>query len=123
MELPAYSKLAPYKVNAVLLALENAFEDAKSEGVALRTKLTIEHLMPQSWQEHWPISDNGHPDLETKQKAIEQRETKIHTFGNLTLITSSLNPSLSNSNWEVKCPEIVKISKLNLTRYFHDRPD
>ena len=36
------------------------------------------------------------------------------------MITGSLNPALSNSPWTVKRPEILKFSKLNLTRYFHD---
>jgi hypothetical protein len=39
-------------------------------------------------------------------------------LGNLTLITSKLNPALSNSAWSTKRPELLKYSKLN--RYFHD---
>lgn len=39
---------------------------------------------------------------------------------NLTLITDALNPSLSNGAWETKRPELLKFSRLNLTRYFFD---
>ncbi len=41
-----------------------------------------------------------------------------NTIGNLTLLTHSLNPAISNNSWEIKRPEIVKYSKSNLNRYF-----
>ena len=36
----------------------------------------------------------------------------------MTLITDSLNPSISNGSWQAKRPEILKYSKSNLNRYF-----
>ena len=47
--------------------------------------------------------------------------TDSNTLGNLTLITGSLNPALSNSAWIIKRPELLKFSKLNLTQYFHGK--
>ncbi|WP_255199680.1 HNH endonuclease family protein [Marinobacter lutaoensis] len=58
-------------------------------------------------------------DPEAKLKFTQQRDQVVHTLGNLTLITGSLNPSLSNGSWQKKRPELAKYSKLNLNRYFY----
>lgn len=55
-----------------------------------RVGLPIEHLMPQSWSEHWPV-DGLAEELE--------RDAHIHRLGNLTLITKSLNSSIANGPW------------------------
>lgn len=57
------------------------------------------------------------------QKLTEERNKHVHVIGNLTLITGNLNPSLSNSGWMIKQPELIKFSELNLNRYFHDKND
>lgn len=125
-DLPMYSRLAQYKVRIILEALDIYAHTRKSEFQLLPEGLTIEHVMPQSWQEHWPLRneeivnpETGMVDLLLEQKAIQRREKKINTLGNLTLITDSLNPALSNSSWRIKRPELLKFSKLNLTQYFH----
>jgi hypothetical protein len=55
-----------------------------------RVGLPIEHLLPRSWRDHWPVEDLA--------EEVE-RDTHVHRFGNLTLITSSLNSSISNGPW------------------------
>ena len=120
LEYPLYKGLAQYKVRAVLGALDKVFETRKSESMNLPKRLTIEHVMPQNWGENWPlILDDPDDALEAQEKSSTRNEL-IHTLGNLTLITDALNPSLSNSGWAVKRPELIKFSKLNLNRYFHD---
>ncbi|MGW3993922.1 HNH endonuclease family protein [Amycolatopsis sp. NPDC004772] len=49
--------------------------------------------MPQSWQEHW---SNGYS---TDPAAIQERNHRVQTLGNLTLVTARLNPVISNSPW------------------------
>jgi len=115
-----YGRLSQKKVRAVLEALDMAAHTSKSEAMTLPDNLTIEHLMPQSWAEHWPLPLGVETDLEAKQEAIARRKRLVDQLGNLTLITGSLNPSISNSNWVKKRPEILKFNKLNLTQYFHD---
>jgi hypothetical protein len=44
-----------------------------------------------------------------------RRTSAIHRLGNLTLVTTKLNPALSNKNWEYKRPAIQKHSLLRLT--------
>lgn len=117
---PVYDELAQYKVRALLEAIDGHLEHAKSEALPLPNGLTIEHVMPQSWTTNWPLPDDVQGDPAKMQEARLRRYQLVDTLGNLTLITHSLNPSLSNGAWETKRPELLKFSKLNLTRYFYD---
>lgn len=117
---PVYDELAQYKVRALLEAVDGQLEHAKSEALPLPTGLTIEHVMPQSWTTNWPLPPEVQGDAVKMQEARLRRYQLVDTLGNLTLITHSLNPSLSNGSWDTKRPELLKFSKLNLTRYFYD---
>ena len=117
---PIYDELPHYKVRAVLEAIDGQLEHAKSEALPLPSGLTIEHVMPRSWTTNWPLPDDVQGDAVKMQEARMRRHLLVDTLGNLTLITHSLNPSLSNGGWEAKRPELLKFSKLNLTRYFYD---
>jgi hypothetical protein len=55
-----------------------------------RDSLTIEHVMPQSWEANWPVDDGELP---------EERTRVIQYLGNLTLLTSKLNSRVSNGPW------------------------
>lgn len=119
---PLYNRLAQYKVRTILEALDAYALGPKSESIPLPNGLTIEHVMPQKWRTNWPIPPISYADDSIKELDCEiHRESLINTLGNLTLITGSLNPSLSNSDWATKRPELLKFSKLNLTQYFHGK--
>lgn len=118
--LPLYSRLSQKKVRAVLEALDAYNYSGKSEAIALQNNLTIEHLMPQTWQPKWPFPDGKYPDKADELKATAERNILLNTLGNLTLITGKLNPALSNEPWAEKRPELLTYSRLNLTRYFRD---
>lgn len=75
--------------------------------------------MPVKWQASWPMPEDVAADPEKRLAFNQERNQRLHTLGNLTLITGSLNPSLSNASWDQKRPELCKYSKLNLNRYFH----
>lgn len=117
---PIYKNLSQKKVRAILEALDASLQHKKSEAVPLPSGLTIEHVMPQEWEENWPMPDKVGTDPSTVKQWKDRREVVLQTLGNLTLITGSLNPSLSNGPWSEKRPELLKFSKLNLTQYFHD---
>ena len=55
-----------------------------------RGDLHIEHLLPQSWKANWSVTDLA---------ARIDREEHVHRLGNLTLLTSSLNSTVSNGSW------------------------
>ena len=116
-----YGRLAQKKVRAVLEALDAYSMSSKSEAVAMPANLTIEHVMPQEWLTYWPLPDEAKMDPMTEQKAMVRRSVMLNTLGNLTLITGRFNSSLQNAAWTSKRPELLKYSKMNLTRYFHGK--
>ena len=54
---------------------------------------TLEHLMPQKWVNHWPLSGGFDAD---------ERTHLIKTLGNFTIITQSLNSTIKNQAWPIK---------------------
>jgi len=60
---------------------------------ALRMVYSVEHLIPQGWEKNWPLTEDVTPQTRSKN---------VHLLGNLTLVTKSLNSSLSNDKWEKK---------------------
>ena len=92
---PFYKRLTRPRLRMLLLALEQDLHSAHTETVVISDKdLQIEHILPQSWEAHWPLPDN----IEMAE-AVQNRGALIHTIGNLTLVTKKLNPSMSNAPW------------------------
>ena len=89
-----YGSIRRERVVMLLRAIEEYHQahDLKAEPILHfdYSKLQIEHVMPQSWREHWSVEG---------EEAARFRETKINTVGNLTLVSGKLNPSLSNAPW------------------------
>jgi hypothetical protein len=108
-----YRSIPGARIVMVLGAIEQALRTSKSERVALPANLTIEHVLPQKWQEHWPVG--GDPS------AIYERDIHVNRLGNLTLVTGSLNPSISNAAWQLKRPGLRKHSLLLLNRDLCDQ--
>lgn len=125
LTMPAYRTLTRPKLRMILKALNNVLHDEKAEGGAIEeNKLTIEHIMPQSWEENWPIKSEGMGE-EQKKNAKEGRDIIIHTIGNLTLTTGALNPALSNATWSKKKIELRKhcVITMNLSLCQNDTWD
>ena len=96
---PLYRLLTRGRLRLVLEGIEARLRaTGKSEQPDVPRNLTIEHLLPVGWKkEEWPL-----PGEVDEEAAIYQRNTLIHTIGNLTLVTQKLNSSLSNSRWTFK---------------------
>ncbi|GAA1625206.1 DUF262 domain-containing protein [Catellatospora bangladeshensis] len=95
-ELPSlklYGHIRQTRLRVVLEAIERNLRTEFHENVTLPAKLEIEHVMPQSWRTHW----NPEPRLTPEQAA--DRDRRIQTLGNLTLVAKSLNGALSNRPW------------------------
>lgn len=94
-------------------------QDHKGEDIDIDyDNLTVEHVMPQSWETSWPIEADTD---EQRQLASQQRKHVVQRIGNLTLLTSSLNPGVSNGPWERKRPAIAKHSVLRLNQLICER--
>jgi hypothetical protein len=100
--------------------LEQAKRSTLSEDIEIKSALTIEHIMPQKWRENWSIQGFDHiADGEfdaDKWSAEGTRDGCINKLGNLTLITSPLNSSISNGPFSSKLPAIKAYASLALNR-------
>lgn len=94
-----YGYIAQRRLVMVLAAVERRRrEGAKTESILdPEEKLSIEHIMPQEWSHHWPLAEGVDP-----LAAEAERNALLHVIGNLTVVTSPLNASLSNSPWQAK---------------------
>jgi hypothetical protein len=91
-----YGYLTQARVRMLLEACEMDIRDqAMTEQVALPGNLTIEHAMPRSWEEQWPLPTSDDP-----VQAAQFRDAHVHRLGNLTLVTQPLNSALTNNAWE-----------------------
>jgi hypothetical protein len=91
---PFYTSITRRRLRMVLDGVEASMHDEKVGRYADRDRLSIEHVLPQSWEANWPLPD-GADDLEAR---IE-RDAAKHRLGNLALVTQSLNAALSNAPW------------------------
>jgi hypothetical protein len=121
---PIYRTITRARLRMVLEAMEDDLRGPKTEdGHCPRSSLTIEHVMPQAWRDHWTL-----PGLEDPKLEAVSRDAAVQSLGNLTLVTDSLNPSLSNRPWTDaearqrglgstgKCSELARYSTMLLNR-------
>ncbi|SDS04481.1 DUF262 domain-containing protein [Pseudomonas oryzae] len=120
---PLYQWWPQYRVRAVLEALDAALGNQESAADAQPSALAIEHILPQKWDEHWPLPKAVQKSPQGKQAFTEQRDRLKHTLGNLTLLAGSLNPALSRSPWEVKKAELLRYGQPGLSRELHELED
>lgn len=134
---PIYIDEKSRSIVNILLEIEIATRGSKQEKVTfINDGLTIEHLLPQNWFENWPLDDGfiteedfniaihavmTESEENGKYHKIVNRNRMLHTLGNLTILTNALNPSVSNSSYDIKKQEIIKQSTLLLNSYFMDR--
>lgn len=109
---PLYGSLTQRRVRMVLLAVEDQLrtEASLGEQIPSGTTFHIEHVLPQTWQENWPLPEGA------TDEAVAERDVAKHRLGNLTLVTSRLNPSMSNSGWQDKKAALDDHSLLMLNR-------
>jgi hypothetical protein len=111
-EQPLYGWVRQDRVAMTLAAVEETLYTNKVEAIAGPKKLSIEHVLPQSWEENWALPDGDDP--EAREAAATERNDRIHRIGNLTIVTQPLNAALSNAPWDVKSRELNRNSKLLL---------
>jgi hypothetical protein len=89
-----YNNIRRNRVLMMLRAIEEHYQrqNLKSEPVLVFNfdKLEIEHIMPQKWEEHWPLAP---------ETTREDRNWKVQGIGNLTLVSAALNKGLSHGPW------------------------
>jgi hypothetical protein len=108
---PAYQVIRRPVIAKLLDSLERVMVDQVNDEIEIKTKLSIEHVMPQEWGPYWPLAD-------ANDDAVERRELMLQSFGNLTLVTPEFNTKLSNRAFKTKKKEIKRTSRLLLNRRF-----
>ncbi len=90
------SKLINKQTTGILYFIESKIRDTKKHSTALLglDRYSLEHLMPKKWENNW---DTG---LTEEEKY--RRNNKLLTLGNLAIITSSLNTSIRDADWQTK---------------------
>jgi len=74
-------------------------KDSKQSIEGLKYAYSLEHIMPQKWEQYWSdidVVDENSTVIADKEKAKKERYSKIYAIGNMTLLNSSLNTSLRN---------------------------
>jgi hypothetical protein len=125
-----YKDMPSIRLQFILKRIEQAKRSAKNEDIHIKSALTIEHVMPVTWETHWSLSDGRMSKSaldrifdEEPDPIADKRDQLIHTIGNLTLLTQPLNSSIQNGAWGEKQPKITKQSALALNREFVDYPE
>jgi len=114
----AYQELKSHRVEMILRRLDKVMTTSSTESITINNTLTVEHVLPQKWKEHWPLPAETDVDA-----ATDRRDELVHDFGNLTLLTQPLNAKVSNGPAAQKLPRIAAQSALRLNAHFQGRTD
>lgn len=91
----------------------------------LKYEYTLEHIMPQKWAKNWydvPVYDIDENEVEDADEIERVRSHAIYEIGNMTLLNSKLNTSISNGNFTDKIngkngrKGIKELADIRLTR-------
>lgn len=125
-----YQTLNNPKVVHILKRLNDTYLGTKMETISIENALTVEHILPQHWVEHWPLQDgtkgmDSHElwdadPADMRVVATRKRNAALQTIGNLTILTQPLNSAASNSAWVGKKPELLRHSLLPINQQFYD---
>ncbi|MBM6404617.1 DUF262 domain-containing protein [Phycicoccus sp. CSK15P-2] len=108
----AYSRYTRGRLRMYLEAVEDHLRGTHGYQQVARVGYPIEHVLPQKWQTSWPVEG---------LEAELARGEHVHRLGNLTLLTTSLNSSVSNGPWagsDGKREKLAEHDALLLNRRF-----
>ena len=112
-----YRSISRSRLRMVLESIEDdargytSSRGAWSGGRVPRDTMNIEHVLPQQWRHNWPVA--------TAQEEID-RDEHVHRLGNLTLLTTQLNSSVSNRAWSGKREALTRHDVLLINRGLRD---
>lgn len=91
-----YRRFSKAMQRVILQAVEDWYRGYATPGLSKtgsrvpRDNKQVEHILPRNWKANWPVED---------VVAQADRDDHVNRLGNLTLITASLNASVSNGPW------------------------
>lgn len=105
----------------ILWELEVASRTKLSENVERPDGLWVEHVLPQSWSDEWPLATGDTVDPASLEQETIARNSKLHTLGNLTLLSGGLNISSGNKSFKKKKKKFKEHTGLFLNKWFQKR--
>ena len=112
---PVYNTITRARLRMIIEAIEEKLRSRFAEETNVTRDLTIEHVLPQEWREHWKLPPDADP-----ASAEATRDMLKQTIGNLTLVTSRLNPKMSNGPWNAKREALRQLSVLLVSSDIRD---
>ncbi|MGH3944148.1 MAG: DUF262 domain-containing protein [Pseudonocardiaceae bacterium] len=118
-----YGTVSQARLVMALAAAEASLYSNKTDAPTLVDHLSLEHLIPQEWQNYWPLTDVDDTPLDDAalDQASNARSARLHRLGNLTIVAHPLNSAMSNSAWTTKRAELNKHSRLLLNARLAER--
>lgn len=118
-----YPAITRPRLKMLLLSIDEGMHSSKTEPYSLAGArgLTVEHLLPQHWGTHWPLEPEAEESAHDFIARRERRDSLLQTFGNLSILTESLNPAVSNGSFGAKKKAILKHSAMNLNRFLQEQ--
>ncbi|AUH68593.1 MULTISPECIES: DUF262 domain-containing protein [Gordonia] len=114
-----YDYISRKRLIMAFSAVESSLDSRKTDVVAQVSDLSLEHLMPQQWDQHWPVdADTSSADHEAITTA---RDARVHRLGNLTIVAGSLNSAMSNAPWATKRAALNRHSRLLLNAWLAEQ--
>lgn len=120
---PAYGNIPRPRLRYIFRELEFASRDEYNEVEGLKPDLEIEHILPQTWQGHWPLPDGSKApsDLlsglsEAQYALVQRRQGLLHVLGNLTLLTKPANIEVLNFPFDPDKKTRLRASLLRLNQ-------
>lgn len=106
-----------------LAAAEATLYSNKVDVPQIADWLSLEHLIPQTWEGNWALVDERGAALDgdSLEEATDRRARRVHHLGNLTIVTAPLNSSMSNGPWAQKRKDLNHHSKLLLNARLADQ--
>jgi len=127
-------RLDATRTKSILVELEGGMRSARTEEAFVLgvESLDVDHIMPVSWFEHWPLPDRTHATqsesqelslavfsdqpLSERQAAIRRRDVAKARLGNLTLLHYGVNRGLQHHAFDKKREALFANSNLHLNR-------
>ena len=123
LDQPIYDNLAPRIVADILWRLELAGKSAWSEAIDRPANLSVEHVLPKGWTTHWPLTNDAGEPIESDDPRFIERQSALHTLGNLTIVTQSLNTSMKHFAFAAKKEKLVEHSDFRMNRRIAERDE
>ncbi|MBD9627553.1 DUF262 domain-containing protein [Ensifer sp. ENS06] len=118
---PVYVLAPGERTKDILWELELASRSKFSEKIERPEGLWTEHVLPVSWNEHWPFPEGPFVQRYSGDPRAIARNSLLHSLGNLTLMSGALNISSGNSSFTEKRSKYEQHTTLFMNKWFSKR--